>query len=39
MIKLKSDNKTEQSSVYSVVSYGHTISWIMIELKSDNKTD
>ena len=41
MIELKSDNKTEQSSVYSIILlfYRHTICWTMIELKSIVKSD
>ena len=41
MIELKSDNKTEPSSVYSIikVSYGHTTCCTMIELKSLHKSE
>ena len=41
MIELKSDNETEQSSIYLIIqlSYRHTICCAMIELKSDNETE
>ena len=41
MIKLKSDDKTEQSWVYIIIqlSYRHTICWTMTELKSYNETE
>ena len=41
MIELKSDDKSEQSSVYSIIQVfsGHRIYWGMIELKSDDKSE